>query len=151
MSTFGDNLPFFLKKVVSVDEDGEENYIPNKMNSELEKKIHDCFKRLQIILSKKNLTLYNVYKTYDGDKSGFLSFNEFSKIIKRLDNSFSEDELSAIFDLCDADNSKTIEFRELNEYFCKVIGIPYCLSIPPEEQLLENQQRIRYYQQMKAF
>ena len=149
VSVFGENMPFFLTRVVSIDEDNEN--MPKDLNFELEKKIHSCFNRLQIILSKKNLTLYNVYKTYDGDKNGSLSFIEFSKIIKRLDNSFSEDDLAAVFNLCDSDHSKTIEFRELNEYFCKVIGIPYSLSIPPELQMAENQQRMRYYQQKKAY
>lgn len=149
-SVFGEKLPPFLKKVVSVDNDSEDNS-NNKLSPDLEKKIYNCFTRLQLILGKKNMTLYNVYRTYDGDKSGELSFMEFSKIIKRLDYSFSEDELTAVFELVDVDNSKSIEFRELNEYFCKVIGMPYCLYIPPEQVLEEKQRRMKYYQQKKVY
>lgn len=73
-----------------------------------------------------------MYNAYDGDKNGELSFPEFSKIIKRLDNSFTEDELEAVFELVDADGSKTIEFDELNSYYCKVIGLPSSYLATPE-------------------
>ena len=94
-SVFGNKLPFMLKKLVSIDEEPEEMGLNenNKINPELEKKIQNCFQRLRTILEKKSLTLYKVYSAYDGDKSGELDFIEFSKIIKRLDPSFSQEEL----------------------------------------------------------
>lgn len=35
-----------------------------------------------------------------------------------------------IFEIVDADKSNTIEFDELNMYYCKVNGIPEALSLP---------------------
>lgn len=35
-----------------------------------------------------------------------------------------------IFEVVDTDNSNTIEFDELNSYYCKVNGIPEALSLP---------------------
>ena len=61
------------------------------MDVELEKKIRSCFNRLEPTLTKKNLNLFKVFLAYDGDKNGQLSIDEFSKIMKRLDASFSDD------------------------------------------------------------
>lgn len=44
--------------------------------------------------------------------------------MKRLDSSFTEEELVLIFDLIDEDKSKSISFNELNSYFSKINGIP---------------------------
>ena len=44
--------------------------------------------------------------------------------MKRLDSSFTEEELMLIFDLIDEDKSKSISFNELNSYFSKINGIP---------------------------
>jgi len=56
----------------------------------LERKVSNCFKKLEVTLTKKNLSLYKVFVAYDGDKSGQLSIDEFSKVMKRLDPSFTE-------------------------------------------------------------
>jgi hypothetical protein len=45
-------------------------------------------------------------------------------MLGRLDPSFSNEDISTIFDFIDTDRSKTIEFEELNEYYCKVNGLP---------------------------
>lgn len=86
------------------------------------------------ILSSKKLTLYKTFSAYDTDKSGELTINEFEKIIKRLDSSFKEEEIQAVFDFIDTDRSKTIEFDELNSYYCKVNAIPESLELPPDYQ-----------------
>lgn len=47
--------------------------------------------------------------------------------MKRLDSTFTHEEIIAVFDYIDTDKSKTIEFDELNSYYCKVNGIPESL------------------------
>lgn len=79
------------------------------------------------ILSSKKLTLYKTFSAYDTDKSGELTIDEFEKIMKRLDSTFTHDEIVSVFDYLDTDKSKTIEFDELNSYYCKVNGIPESL------------------------
>jgi hypothetical protein len=37
-----------------------------------------------------------------------------------------------VFELIDKDKSKTIEFEELNSYYCKVNGIPERLDLPAD-------------------
>lgn len=44
--------------------------------------------------------------------------------MKKLDPSIGDDEIKLIFEIVDVDNSKTVEFNELNSYYCKVNGIP---------------------------
>jgi len=52
--------------------------------------------------------------------------------MKRLDNTFTQDEIQAVFEFIDVDHSKTIEFDELNSYYCKVNGIPEALELPAD-------------------
>lgn len=91
-----------------------------------------CFVKLFKILSSKKLTLYKTFSAYDTDKSGELTIDEFEKIMKRLDNTFTHEEIVAVFDYIDTDKSKTIEFDELNSYYCKVNGIPESLELPAD-------------------
>ena len=73
-----------------------------------------------------------MFAAYDGDKNGQLSIEEFSKIMKRLDSSFTDNEVETIFDVIDQDKSKTVEFEELNYYYSKINGIPESLNMPPD-------------------
>ena len=52
--------------------------------------------------------------------------------MKRLDSSFTGDEIKAVFEYIDLDKSKTIQFDEMNSYYCKVNEIPESLELPPE-------------------
>lgn len=49
--------------------------------------------------------------------------------MKKLDATFTDDELSSIFEYIDINHSKTIEFNELNSYYLKVNGIPPTLDL----------------------
>jgi Ca2+-binding EF-hand superfamily protein len=40
-----------------------------------------------------------------------------------LDTSFTEEEILTVFNFIDEDQSKTIDFEELNSYYCKVNGL----------------------------
>jgi hypothetical protein len=120
---------FAVKKAESLQ---EESFDARKIPSELEFKVKKCFVKLFKILSSKKLTLYKTFSAYDTDKSGELTINEFEKIIKRLDSSFKLEEIEAVFDFIDTDHSKTIEFDELNSYYCKVNAIPEILELPPD-------------------
>ena len=118
------------------------------MTNELEQKTRNCFAKLYKTLTHKNLTLYKIFLTYDSGRSGMLSIDEFGKILRRLDNSISEEEVSLVFNFIDTDGSKTIQFDELNNYYCKVNGIPLAMDVPPEYHQMKMQQQNPYYQQM---
>ena len=102
------------------------------MSSGLEIKVKNCFLKLHRILTSKNLTLYKTFYAYDTDKNGQLALDQFQKIIKRLDTSFTDDEIRTIFQIIDNDHSQTIEFGELNSYYCKVNGIAEGLTLPKD-------------------
>lgn len=99
----------------------------------------------------KNLTLYKIFLTYDIDRSGMLSIDEFGKILRRLDTSITEEEVSLVFEFIDTDKSKTVEFDELNSYYCKVNGIPLAMDLPADYQQQRIQQQTPYYQQMNNY
>ena len=63
------------------------------------------------------------FQAYDTDRNGELKISEFERIIKRLDTSFSEEEIIAAFNMLDKSCSKTITFEELNEYYTNVNGL----------------------------
>ena len=67
-----------------------------------------CFVKLYRILTTKNLTLYKTFYAYDTDKNGQLTIVEFEKIMRRLDTSFTEDEIKTIFQIIDTDHSNTV-------------------------------------------
>lgn len=46
-------------------------------------------------------------------------------MMSKLDKNMPQDEIIEAFNLIDEDGSKTIEYEELNKYYCKVNGIPY--------------------------
>ena len=46
-------------------------------------------------------------------------------MMNKLDKTMPNDEIIEAFNLIDEDGSKTIEYDELNKYYCKVNGIPY--------------------------
>lgn len=79
------NNLFNVKKSESLDESFDVKKIP----TELEFKVKKCFVKLFKILSSKKLTLYKTFSAYDTDKSGELTIDEFEKIMKRLDNTFT--------------------------------------------------------------
>ena len=98
--------------------------------SEALKKAREAFRKMDYILTKKKVTLYKVFNIFDKDKSGSLDLEEFGKIMKKLDPEINEEDIKIVFEIVDTDNSKTVEFDELNSYFCKINGIPEALSLP---------------------
>lgn len=80
------------------------------------------------MLNYKKISLQKTFQAYDKEGMGNLSFESFRNMISRLDSSFSEDDIVSVFDAIDVDHSKTIEFDELNAYYCKVNGLPFSLD-----------------------
>lgn len=116
--------PMNIKKLNSHNENIEHFEEEAKLSSELEKKAKKCFLKLFKIITTKNLTLFKTFSAYDTDKSGELNLEQFKKILKKLDPSLDDAELTAIFEYIDSDHSKTIEYDEMVTYYCKVNGIP---------------------------
>ena len=40
--------------------------------------------------------------------------------------------MQAVFEFIDTDKSKTVEFEELNSYYCKVNGLSELIELPPD-------------------
>ena len=81
------------------------------MPSDLEFKVRKSFLKLNKILTTKKLTLFATYNAYDTDRNGQLTVTEFERILKRLDTSFTEEEILTVFGFIDTDQSKTINFE----------------------------------------
>lgn len=56
------------------------------------------------------MSLFKAFFAYSSEKKGQLTYEDFKKMLRRLDNNLAEDELEAIFEYIDIDHSKTIEF-----------------------------------------
>ena len=98
----------------------------------LEDKVKKCFLKLNNILTTKNLTLLATYDAYDTDKNGSLTVGEFERMLKRLDTSFTEEEILRVFNHLDTNSSKAIEFEELDRYYCKVNDLAESFTWFPE-------------------
>jgi Ca2+-binding EF-hand superfamily protein len=111
-----------LKKANTMQEDEEP-----QLSEQLAEKAKRCFERLFRVLNYKKISLKKTFHAYDKEGQGNLTFDCFKNMISRLDSSFTEDDIISIFDAIDVDHSKTIEFDELNAYYCKVNGLPFSL------------------------
>mmetsp|Transcript_107823 Transcript_107823/g.196275 ORF Transcript_107823/g.196275 Transcript_107823/m.196275 type:complete len:550 (+) Transcript_107823:59-1708(+) len=61
-------------------------------------------------------TLKAIYKKYDADGSGTLTFEEFFAILRRLNGSWSQENVQKLFQTADQDLSGYIEFDEFVDY-----------------------------------
>jgi calmodulin len=87
-------------------------------------KIINAFNKLNQKMHKNGITLMQVFDAYDVNKDGGVTIKEFSRILKRLDDSMSDEEIKMGFSLVDTDHSQEITFQEFMEYFCKCTGEP---------------------------
>ena len=113
-----------LRKANTYQEDEE----GRELSEQLAEKAKKCFERLYRVLNYKKISLKKTFQAYDRDGNGNLTFECFKNMISRLDNSFTEDDIVSVFEVIDRDKSKTIEFDELNAYYCKVNGLPFTLD-----------------------
>lgn len=63
----------------------------------LEQKVRACFQKMHKILSSKGVSLSKTFVIYDRDSSGELTVDELAKIMLKLDPSFREEEIQAVF------------------------------------------------------
>lgn len=103
-------IPLKMHKAnsLNIDDESIDLSAGEKWDEQFDKKVRHCFTKLFQIITNKGLTLYKTFHAYDMDKTGGLSLEEFAKIIKNLDPSFSLDEIQSIFGLIDEDGSKTV-------------------------------------------
>lgn len=73
-------------------------------------KAKKCFVKLYNLVKEKKMSLFKAFFAYSSEKKGQLTYEDFKKMLRRLDNNLAEDELEAIFEYIDIDHSKTIEF-----------------------------------------
>jgi Ca2+-binding EF-hand superfamily protein len=62
------------------------------------------------LLNAKKLTLYKTFRAYDEGRKGRLELKEFEKILNKLDPSFTLNQVKAVFELVDKDQSQSVEF-----------------------------------------
>ena len=90
----------------------------------VELKIFNAFSKLNQKMLKNGITLVQVFDAYDVNKDGDITIKEFSRILKRLDETLTDQEIEIGFGFVDLDGSKSITFVEFNGYFCKCTGQP---------------------------
>ena len=62
------------------------------------------------MIRKKGVSLYQIFNSFDKDKSGKMTFKEWKYMITRLSKDFTDEELQDVFNIIDEDHSNTIEF-----------------------------------------
>lgn len=115
----------------------------SRITEELEYKIRKSFIKLFKILNDKKLTLYKTFKAYDEGKKGRLELKQFEKILLKLDANFTSKEMKILFELVDKDESNTIEFDQLNAYYCTLNGVPEIVDLPPEHYYAKSKVNYR--------
>lgn len=74
-------------------------------------------------MTNKGIYLHQVYDAYDVNKDGDMTVVELSRILRKLDETFSEEEMRISFDIIDISSNGSISFDEFHQYFCKCVGI----------------------------
>jgi hypothetical protein len=90
------------------------------------------------VVEDKQLLLFDVFNKFDKGKSGSLTREEFKRMLIRLSDDLNDEEINGAFDLIDSDNSNSVEFEELNNYFSKVNGIPEHMNRPQNNVNVQN-------------
>ena len=58
--------------------------------------------------------------------------------MRSFDKDLESDQLNAIFNLLDRENTKTIVFNDLNKYYSRINGIPESLSRKYHDEEIES-------------
>ena len=61
--------------------------------------------------------LYDVFKTFDADGSGFIDRHEMRSLMKKLAQDLTEEEITQIMDEVDQDDDGEISFEEFRAFF----------------------------------
>jgi len=72
--------------------------------------------------------LFTVYDSYDKNKDESLSFEEFSKLLSKIDNTLTPAEQVLCFNRFDINGDKKISFDEFYRTICKIAGEPVSYS-----------------------
>jgi Ca2+-binding EF-hand superfamily protein len=91
---------------------------------QIELKIIHAFNRLSQKMQKNHVSLRQVFDAYDINKDNNITIKEFKRIMFKLDETLTDEEIQMAFDFVDIDNSRSIVFQEFWEYFCKCTGEP---------------------------
>ena len=110
------------------------------MSQESSRKIESCFQKLYKIITRNKLSLWKVFNDFD-KKKGSLTLQDFALLIKKLSGNHLEvtdEEIRLGFELIDEDRSNSIEFQELNKYYCKINGIPNTIGTGNDRMDVES-------------
>jgi len=106
---------------------------PQKLRA-MELKIVAAFNRLSQKMHKNRISLRQVFDAYDVNKDGDITIKEFKRILLKLDEMLTDEEVEYAFSLVDVDHTHKIVFRELWEFFCKCTGEPVNDHMKPKHK-----------------
>jgi Ca2+-binding EF-hand superfamily protein len=83
-------------------------------------KVMDTLRKFRRRLEAKNYDILAVYNAYDRNKDQYLSIKEFSKLIKKIDPSLSEQDVESCFKYFDMNGNGGIAFEEFKGAIMRV-------------------------------
>ena len=88
--------------------------VPPKVQSQ-DSRAEKIVSDLKYIISVNHINIKKVFKNFDTTKQMSLNIKDFTKLIKVIDESVSQEEINYLFMKFDADNSKSISLEEFEE------------------------------------
>ena len=82
----------------------------------MDKKFHRIIGELKHVIHVNELNIKKIFKNFDVHKRNALGINEFSKIIKIIDETIDQGEIEYIFNKIDESGDKLISFQEFNGF-----------------------------------
>lgn len=122
MTTSSKSSGLGLKKKTTMFEEEEQQTDQDQL------RINELVIKLREKIEAHKVDLFTVYDSYDKNKDESLSFEEFTKLLAKIDSTLTPAEQSLCFNRFDINGDKKISFDEFYRTICKIAGEPASYS-----------------------
>lgn len=106
---------YFIDTVLETWGLSEESYITPQRIAELEDILYEKVRQRTHGADDEGKTAARVFRHFDVDESGFVTYDEFTQVLEAYGWVFKENEIQALFHKIDADGSGKLDYNELTK------------------------------------
>lgn len=106
---------YFIDTVLETWGLSEDSYVSPQRIEELEDILYEKVRQRTHGADDEGKTAAKVFRHFDVDESGLVTFDEFNQVLEAYGLVFKESEISAFFNKIDADGSGKLDYAELTK------------------------------------
>ena len=88
------------------------------------KRIREILTEIEDKVFKGRFKLYSIFKRFDKDGDGFVSYDDFQNCLSSIKVSASDEEVAAVLKHVDLNNSGHLDFSEFSKVFSRAHSAP---------------------------